>query len=134
MKRVFFSLIPLLILATSISWAESDTFFPDGLEKEVNTAKKLKNIIDNDDPRFVIVDIRSKAAYRIGHIPSAICRPEGLTSKMKNPLGKDKYIILYCYSGGSAYAARLNMLKEGYKHVYPWGGTFGWPYPLEKSP
>ncbi len=134
MKRAFFSVILLFIVFTNISWADSDTYFPGGLEAEVNTAEKLKRIIDNGDPRFVIVDIRSEAAYRMGHIPKAICIPMGETSKMKNPPGKEKYIILYCYSGGSAYAARLTMLQDGYKYVFPWGGTFGWPYPLEKSP
>ena len=133
MKRAFFSVILLIIAFTSVSWADSDTYFPGGVEQEINTPEKLKKIIDSGDPRFVIVDIRSEAAYRTGHIPTAICIPMGETSKMKNPPGKEKYIILYCYVGGSVYHVRLKMPEQGYKYVYPWGGTFGWPYPLEKS-
>ncbi|MFC1580992.1 rhodanese-like domain-containing protein [Thermodesulfobacteriota bacterium] len=90
MKRIFIGFLAMAVIVCLQApiIADSDTFFPEGLEEEVNTAEKLKNIIDNGDPRFVIVDIRSQASYRMGHIPTAICIPMEKLQKWRIPQQK----------------------------------------------
>lgn len=83
--------------------------------------------------RFVIVDVRPKISYNMGHIPTAISIPNGFISYSKNPPPKDKYIILYCNHGIFTPAAGETILAAGYKYIFDWGGIKDWPYELETS-
>jgi rhodanese-related sulfurtransferase len=132
MRKIMFFMILLLFSINTSSWAQTDTL-PNDLGKKVVTADGLKNVIDSKDSRFVIVDIRPRAAYDIGHIPTAINIPSGLTSNVENPPPKDKYIILYCFGGLTSPAAGEKMIANGYKYILVWGGINSWPYELEKS-
>jgi len=132
MKKVLF-LILLSVIATASSWFDIVNTLPKDLEVKADSPEGLKKIIDRGDPRFVIVDVRSRFDYKEGHIPTAINISGGITSNMKNPPEKDKYIIIYCNVGiGSRFAAR-RMLDDGYKYVLYWGGITNWPYKLEIS-
>ena len=95
MKKILFFMILSLFVVSSLSWAQSDTL-PNDLGKKISTPEGLKKIIDSQDSKFVIVDLRLESAYNRGHIPTAINVPGGFISDIKNPPSKDKYIILYC--------------------------------------
>jgi rhodanese-related sulfurtransferase len=132
MKKAFLLITVSLIAASTVSYGQ-DTL-PSGLGKELLDSKKLKAIIQSGDPKYVVVDARTEREYKEGHISSSINIPWGITSNMKNPPGKDKYIIIYCNGGVRSRHAAKKMLADGYKYVLDWGGIFGfWPYKLEKS-
>ena len=113
------------------SWAQSDTL-PNNLGKKVSTPEGLKKVIDSKDTRFVIVDVRRKISYDIGHIPTAINIPYGIIANVKNPPPKDKYLILYCNHGLVTKAAGERFFSGGYKFIFDWGGITAWEYGLEK--
>ena len=68
--------------------------------------------LDGGDPGFVLVDSRSDAAWKQGHIPGAVHRPEDL------PAGTP--VVTYCWGPGCnratkaalAYARRGHPVKE----------------------
>ena len=132
MKKILFFMILSLFVVSGLSWAQSDTL-PNDLGKKISTPEGLKKIIDSQDSKFVIFDLRSESAYNRGHIPTAINVPYGFISEIKNPPSKDKYIILYCYGGRTSRTAGKKMLADGYKYIFVWGGITGWPYELETS-
>ena len=132
MKKILFFMILSLFVVSSLSWAQSDTL-PNNLVEKVNTPEGLKKVIDSKDSKFTIVDLRSESAYNMGHIPAAINIPFGIISETKNPPPKDKYIILYCYSGRTSRSVEKRMLADGYKYIFVWGGIKNWPYELETS-
>ena len=131
MKTILFIIISLVTFNPSL-WAQSDTL-PNNLGQKVITAEGLKNVIDSKDDRFVIVDVRPEIEYKMEHIPTAINIPGGVVSKAKNPPPKDKYIILYCFSGLMSQAAGKRMIANGYNYILVWGGIKYWPYELENS-
>jgi rhodanese-related sulfurtransferase len=132
MKKALLLITVSLLAASSVSYGK-DTL-PGGLGKELKDTKKLKAIIDSGDPKYVIVDVRTEREYKKGHISTAINIPAGITSDMKNPPEKDKYIIIYCNAGVQSHYAAKRMHANGYKYVLDWGGIWGyWPYKLEKS-
>ena len=132
MKKILLLIILSLFALNTSSWAQLDTLSRD-LGKYISSPEGLKKVIDSKDPRFVIVDVRSKTSYNIGHIPTAISIPHGFFSYAKNPPPKDKYIILYCHGGLTSPAAGQRMLADGYKYIFVWGGITDWPYELETS-
>lgn len=130
MKRLSFVALLLFLPLAPLAWAQTDTL-PEGLGKEIQSPEGLRKIIERKDPRFVIVDVRSPAEYKEGHIPTAINSPDGVTANLKNPPSKDKYLVVYCRGGMKAPVACEKLQADGYKHVFVWGGIVKWPYPRE---
>lgn len=67
----------------------------------------------------VIIDVRSKLEYKMGHVKDALNIPvQSLSDSPKlNNISKDDEIIVYCASGArSAMAAQL-LTASGYKNV-----------------
>jgi len=131
MRKLTFIIIMAFTILNISSCAQMDTL-PDDIGEKVISAEGLKTIIESKDTRFVIVDVRPESAYKAGHIPTAINIPDGLSSNVKNPPPKDKYIILYCFVGFSSRTAGGKMIDDGYKYILVWGGIRDWPYDLEK--
>ena len=132
MKKTLLTLILCFFVSIPSLLAQMDTL-PSGLGDTISTAEGLKNVIDNKDSRFVIVDVRNDTAYDRGHIESAINIPGGWVSDIKEPPSKDKYLILYCGMGLTSPAAGERLKAEGYKFIYVWGGISDWPYGLVAS-
>lgn len=76
-------------------------------------------------PIDVVVDVRSRVEYWMGHLPGATCIPvdkvaEGV-AKLEG-VNKDSRILVYCASGARS-AAAAGMLKSlGYRRVTDGGG------------
>lgn len=132
MKRIWFLIILSLFVVNIFSCSQTDTL-PNDLGKKVGSPKGLMQVIDSQDSKFIIVDVRSATEYYKGHIPTAINIPGGIISDTKTPLPKDKYIILYCTAGLRSEEAGKRMLADGYKYILNWGGIMDWPYKLEAS-
>ena len=100
MKKLI--LILLLFPLAFIAWAEGDT-------------KKQKE----ENPKVVIIDVRTKREFDQGHLTNAINIPH---TKIKVEIKKyaqdlNQQIILYCRSGGRSGIA-LKVLKQmGYKNA-----------------
>ena len=64
-------------------------------------AKELKNMIGSV-PNLLVVDTRSEAEYREGHIPGAILISQEKASIVERflPENKDTVIVFYCRGAG----------------------------------
>lgn len=81
-------------------------------------------------PRFrgapvdLVVDVRSKLEFWLGHLPGAVCIPvdqlpggiegRGVTSKSR--------ILVYCASGARSATAAAQLQAAGYRNVVDGGG------------
>ncbi len=77
----------------------------------------------------VIVDVRSQADYRKGHIIGALNLPLARIGDADKELAKHKSkpVLLYCAIGTAAGAAREKLLKQGWDEVFPLrGGLNAW--------
>jgi hydroxyacylglutathione hydrolase len=101
------------------------------LKKYLNPAE-LKILTEKPDENIWIIDVRPSANYEAGHIPTAKSYPSGIILKKLNEISKDKYLIVYCETGGRAQAVIKILEKEGYTKMMNWGGYTRWTYELEK--
>ena len=108
MKRLSFIASLLVLPLGPRAWAQSDTP-PEGWSQDIRTPEGLRQLIQRQDPRLVIVDVRPSADYASGHIPTAINIPGGVTTDMPAPPAKDKYLVLYCHGGLKSPAAGERM-------------------------
>ncbi len=84
-------------------------------------------LINDREP--VIVDVRSQADYRKGHIIGALNLPLARIGEADKELAKHKKkpVLLYCAIGTAAGAAREKLLKQGWEEVFPLrGGLNAW--------
>jgi len=103
---------------------------PTQIIADINTEQALTLIEDNqDNPDFVIIDVRTPAEFDSGHIENAInldYNSETFRDELNN-LDKDKTYLVYCGSGGRSAGALDIMEKLGFIEAYNMlGGINQW--------
>ncbi len=82
-------------------------------------------------PRFrnrpvdVVLDVRTKIEYWLGHLPGAIQIPvDALEEQLprREDIGANQAILVYCASGARSAQAATIMKRLGYKRVIDAGG------------
>lgn len=102
----------------------------DHLFRNITPAEALALIQDNqNNPDFLIVDVRTPAEYNDGHIENAMninYYSDSFRDEV-NQLDKNKIILIYCRSGARSESA-LEIMKElDFKTVYNMlEGINGW--------
>ena len=81
-----------------------------------------------EDKELIILDVRTKDEYIMGHIKGAINIPNETISNTKPDLlpDTDKTILVYCQGGMRAGSAVRKLKRMGYKHAYNMGGITSW--------
>jgi rhodanese-related sulfurtransferase len=133
MKKI---LIYTLLFATALiltSCSEGYISSEGASLKKYLSPEKLKELTVKPDPNIWIIDVRPDSSYKSGHIPTAMSYPSSVIMNKLGEISKDKYLIVYCETGGRAQAVIKNLEKSGYTKMMNWGGYTRWPYELEKS-
>ena len=73
----------------------------------------------------VVIDVRSKVEFWLGHLPGAHCvpvdtLPDGLDGM--DGVSKDAALLVYCASGGRSAMAAQILRQSGYTNVVDGGG------------
>ena len=88
--------------------------------------KTAQSIIAERDP--IILDVREKNEYNLGHIENAINLPHGdILSKVEIVLAsrdKSEQVIIYCASGSRSALAALMMKELGYSNIVSLTGGY----------
>jgi len=87
----------------------------------------LKAALDAGSVRL-LVDVRTDAEYRGGHVPGAVHIPLSDLERRRNELGGPDAgtVHLICQSGGRSSRAADQLVGLGYTVVNVAGGTGGW--------
>jgi len=91
------------------------------------TPLQAVRLINDREP--VVVDVRTAADFKKGHLLNAVSLPVAKIGERADELAKDKSkpLLVYCALGGSAIEAAKSLRKAGYSEVYPLrGGLNGW--------
>ncbi len=99
------------------------------LLKQYVSPESLRALIENPSPNIWIIDVRSESAWRKSHIPTSKSFFSGTIADKLNQLPQEKYLILYCETGGRVQSVIKNVLiPNGYTRYMNWGGFSRWPY------
>ncbi|MEK7398222.1 MAG: rhodanese-like domain-containing protein [Candidatus Poribacteria bacterium] len=96
MKKLLNVSFTMLIGWTIVLLLQSIQAYGLAADYERVTVDELKGLLDKKAD-VVVVDVRDKDGYDIGHIPGAVSMPlpDGINAR-HGELPKDKTIILYC--------------------------------------
>jgi len=84
--------------------------------------KKKASALLKNDPRTLLVDVRTASEYREGAAQGAINVPVESIRKAQKKLGaKDRPILVYCATGSRSRAALVSLKAMGYSQVYNLG-------------
>ena len=73
------------------------------------------------DKRYLLVDVRQPAEYRLQHIRGAVCIPYERLSERIRGLG-NTIPVLYCDRGGLSMQAARELEEQGYQVISVVGG------------
>lgn len=87
---------------------------------DIISLEKAKELANRQG--YILVDMRSRYDYDMGHIENAINIPEANLSKINTFNRKEYTWILYCKRGGLSFKLAGDMAREGYKVLAVAGG------------
>jgi len=125
---VFHFLVTGLLFNQSSSATENQ--LSENIFKRLNALQCDSLIQANENnPNFVILDVRTPGEWNGYHISGSINRSTGLTdfTEQLNLLPKHKIFLLHCQSGSRSAGAFAKMQNQGFSEVYEMiGGISSW--------
>jgi len=115
----------LLVVLVMLIKAELDHQANKGLQLSPSMATRLMN----NNSEMLILDIRTAADYKSGHIKGAKNLPLSDLSKDLDKLASSKSgpVLVYCNSGSTAGGAIKTMKKAGFENINNLeGGVVAW--------
>lgn len=138
-KRLLFYLILIFILSGCAVQRAPESLYETKKEKteevkakQTITASELKELIDEKNEDYVLIDVRTEEEFSEGHIPTAMNIPHTEIEDHIDEIPKDRLIIVYCKLGVRASVAALKLEELGYKNIINFGGIGSYAYELEK--
>ena len=128
MEKIFYLILIFTICLLTVGCGNNNTSTTNNNVVESITASEVKEILDNKDEKYILIDVREESEYNEGHIPGAVNIPLGNINSIK--YDKDKIIIVYCRSGSRSRDAANKLNNIGYT-VKDMGGIIGWNYEIE---
>lgn len=127
-KRVgILSILAVLLIGTLGVAQSSGT--EDDLSRYLVPAN-LVDLVENGDREFIIVDVRTPAEYRSGHIPGAVNIDYRDIANQPPEVDRDALVVTYCRSGARASRAQATLERMGFENVVNFGGVASWPEEL----
>lgn len=81
----------------------------------------------------IIIDVRTPAEYRDGHIPGVTNIPLDELEQRMNEVPKDKKVVLICRTGNRSAQGTKLLRSKGLSNVFnSTGGMSTWKGPVEK--
>ena len=82
----------------------------------------------------ILIDVRTPAEYRDGHIPGVVNIPLDELEKRMNEVPKDKKVVLICRTGNRSAQGTKLLRSKGFGNVYnSTGGMTTWKGPVTKE-
>ena len=76
------------------------------------TTEEVKEILDNKNENYVLIDVREDSEFNEGHIPGAVNIPLGNIDSIT--YSTSRTIIVYCRSGNRSNQAAIKLKNMGY--------------------
>jgi len=103
-----------------------------GLTPEVDvTVQEAQRLWENKEA--VLIDVRTPAEYRGGHIPGVVNIPLDELEKRMGEVPKDKKVVLICRTGSRSGQGTRMLRNKGFANVFnSTGGMSTWKGPVTK--
>jgi len=98
------------------------------------TVHEFKEIMDQNDPSLVVLDVREKQEYEICNIAGAHLIPLSNFRENSGHLKRDQTILVHCKSGKRSMEAVKQLRERGFRKSYSVeGGILAWAREFDSS-
>ena len=116
----------LVLIAAFAAFALATAAALPAAEKGYDDTRAALKLIREGKPAHFLVDVRTPARVRTGHIPTAVNIPVDVIGTKPPTKKKDALIIVYCRSGNRSATARKVLIDLGYTNVVDFGAVSRW--------
>ena len=85
---------------------------------------RLKPYFGTDFQDMFVIDVRSPAMHKAGHLPNAINMPIPQLRQHLNEIPHNRPILLHCMIGYNSYLASCILRQNGFDNVFSYAGGF----------
>src|SRR6056297_219332 len=120
----------LALLVAALAAAQNPSTEGFGAEGDISRYRvpaNLVELVEDGERDFVIVDVRTPAEYRAGHIPGAVNIDYREIGERPPQVDRDALVVTYCRSGARASRAQATLERMGFDNVVNFGGVTSWP-------
>jgi rhodanese-related sulfurtransferase len=121
---ILFALVVSVPMAT---FAQSATF----PGQDARDPQVLETLIESNRSSFLLIDVRTPAEYRGGHIPSADNIDYRSLESAVVDVDRGTPVVVYCRSGNRSARAARTLRDMGFQTVVDFGGLSRWAGTLE---
>lgn len=132
-RRVGILSVLFVLLIAGFAAAQSSGTGGSGAEGDISRYRvpaDLVELVEDGGREFVIVDVRTPAEYRAGHIPGAVNIDYREIGERPPQVDRDALVVTYCRSGARASRAQATLERMGFENVVNFGGVASWPEKL----
>jgi rhodanese-related sulfurtransferase len=127
MKR----LLPLLLLLSTPLITQAQATQAQATQAQTITPKALAKRLTETPNEILVVDVRSKAEFDLGHLPGALHLPidtiqSGPVLQQIKTQIKGRQLVTYCYSGVRSRLALAQLSRLGLQGLDLEGGIVEW--------
>lgn len=126
-KKIRFTLVLVLVVVAAPLLAQEGE--AEGIDRYTQP-EALVELVEQGEREFVVVDVRTPAEYRSGHIPGAVNIDHRRIGENPPAVSKDALVVTYCRSGARASRAQATLERMGFENVVNFGGVSSWPKEL----
>ena len=127
---LMFSLLPLLLLCSSLAYADTELTPPlPGVATYIDIGvEKAHEMLEKNQEQIILLDVRTRDEYDAGYIPGAtnINIPLQELEARIGELDEGKINIVYCQSGGRSRTASGTLAEHGFSVYNMVGGIEAW--------
>lgn len=104
-----------------------------------STGMSFETIRTNDIMKYIgkqnvlIIDLRNRDEYNVGHIPTAVNIPYEELEEQKSNLKRNYLLIFYCDRGNISLLAARDLMKDGYNIKSLYGGLHAYHGRLDRN-
>jgi phage shock protein E len=129
-RRVGIFPILAVFLIGTLAVAQSSGEGGSGTEEDISRYRvpaNLVELVEDGGREFIVVDVRTPAEYRSGHIPGAVNIDYREIGERPPEVDRDALVVTYCRTGARASRAQATLERMGFENVVNFGGVASWP-------
>ena len=87
---------------------------------------ELARLIDQGEPDFYLIDVRTAEEFKSGAIPSAVNIPYDVMENRLPTQDRNARVVVYCRSGNRSSIAKAKLEALGFTNVNNFGAVQNW--------